>query len=178
MKPGEKGFTLIELLIAITIMVLAAGAASMAIFQILRNTERNNDHITAVRQVENAGYWISRDALMAVSVTTTDNLTLPDFLHLSWTEWDDDDDPIYHSANYTLEELTNGIGKLKRNYGSSVGASEQTLVAQYIYYDPNGANATSNTSYQSPILTVKLTAVFEGIVETREYKIKRRPGFN
>ncbi len=178
MKPGEKGFTLIELLIATTIMVLAAGAASMAIFQILRNTERNNHHMTAVRQVENAGYWISRDALMAATVATTDNLTLPDFLSLSWTEWDDDDDPIYHSANYTLEGLTNGIGTLKRNYGSGAGASEQTLVAQYIYYDPNDASATSNTSYQSPVLTVKLTAVFKGIVETREYKIKRRPGLN
>ncbi len=176
MKPGEKGYTLIELLIAITIMAVVSAAAGMAIFQVLRNTERNNDHITAVRQVENAGYWISRDALMAVSVTTTDNLTLPDFLSLSWTEWDDDGDPIYHSANYTFEGLTNGIGKLMRNHGSTAGASEQTLVAQYIYYDPNAANTTSNTSYQDPVLTVKITAIFEGILETREYKIKRRPG--
>jgi len=176
MKLGEKGFTLIELLIAITIIVVASGAAGAAIFQILRNTERNNDYMTAVRQVENAGYWISRDAQMALSVTTTDNLTLPDFLIISWTEWDDEGDPIYHSANYSFEGLTDGIGKLKRTHWSSAGASEQTLVAQYIYYDPDDVDATSNASYQSPVLTVKLTAVFEEILETREYKIKRRPG--
>ena len=176
MKPGEKGYTLVELLIAITITVMVTGTAGAAIFQILRNTERNNDHITVVRQVENAGYWISRDAQMALGVTATGNLTLPDFLSLSWTEWDDDGNPIYHSANYTFEGLTNGIGKLKRNHGSSAGASEQTLVAQYIYYDPDDVDATSNTSYQSPVLTVKLTAVFGDIVETREYNIKRRPG--
>ncbi len=176
MKPGEKGYTLIELLIAITIMAVAAGAAGAAIFQVLRNTERNNHHMTAVRQVENAGYWISRDARMALGVTTTANLTLPDFLSLSWTEWDDLGNPIYHSANYSLEGLTNGIGKLKRTYGSSAGAGEQTLIAQYIYYDPDDVNATSNTSYQSPVLTVKLTAVLEEILETREYKIKHRPG--
>ncbi|MFC1934159.1 type II secretion system protein J [Chloroflexota bacterium] len=174
MKPGEKGYTLIELLIAITIMALASTAAGAAIFQVLRNTERNNDHITAVRQVQNAGYWISRDARMARIVTTTANLTLPLFLSLSWTEWDALGDPIYHSANYTFEDLTDGVGKLKRMYGSA-GASTQTLVAQYIYYDPDDADNTSNTSYQSSVLTVKLTAVFEDFMESREYKIKSRP---
>ncbi len=177
MKPGERGYTLIELLIAITITVMVAGTAGIAIFQVLRNTERNNDLITAVRQVENAGYWISRDAQMALGVTVTENLTLPDFLGLSWTEWNGEGDPIYHSANYTFEDLTNGIGQLKRTYGSSTGARAQTLIAQYIYYDPDDADATSNTSYQNPVLTVKLTAVYEGATESREYKVKRRPGF-
>ena len=181
MKPGEKGYTLVELLIAMTITVMATGAAGTAIFQVLRNTERNNDHITAVRQVENAGYWISRDAQMAVSVNTTGDLVLPDFLSLSWTKWDDLGDPTYHSANYTFEDLTEvtyGIGKLKRTYGSSAGASEQTLIAQYIYYNPTDVdNTSSNTSYENQVLTVKLTAVFEEFVETREYKITRRVGF-
>jgi prepilin-type N-terminal cleavage/methylation domain-containing protein len=174
MKLGEKGYTLIELIIAITIMTLAAGAAGAAIFQILRNIERNSDYMTVVRQVENAGYWISRDAQMARVVTTTDNLTLPVFLSLSWTEWNAAGNPIYHSANYSFEGLTNSVGKLKRTHASG-GISEQTLIAQYIYYNSDDATNTSNTSYESPVLTVKLTAVFEGIQETREYKIKRRP---
>ena len=173
MKHGEKGYTLIELIIAITIMVLVSGAAGAVIFQILRNIERNNDHITAVRQVQNAGYWISRDAQMAQDVTT-DNLTLPDFLILSWTEWDDTGDPIYHSATYSFEELTGGIAKLKRGHWSSAGANEQTLIAEYIYYDPNDVDVTSKASYESPLLTVQLTALFEEILETREYKIKHR----
>ena len=173
MKHSEKGYTLIELLIAITIMVLVSGAAGAVIFQILRNIERNNDHITAVRQVQNAGYWISRDAQMAQNVTT-DNLTPPDFLILNWTEWDDAGDPIYHSATYSFEELTDGIGKLKRGHWSSVGANEQTLIAEYIYYDPNDVDDTSKASYESPLLTVQLTALFKEILETREYKIKHR----
>ena len=176
MKPGEKGYTLVELLIAITIMVMASGAAAAAIFQILRNTERNSDHMTVVRQVENAGYWISRDAQMAQSISA-DNLTLPNFLSLSWTEWNDAGNPIYHSANYTFEDLADSIGKLTRRYGSSAGASEQTLIAQYIYYNPDDVANTSNASYQSPVLTVKLTALFEQTMESQEYQIKRRPNF-
>jgi len=177
MKLGEKGYTLIELLIAITIIVVASGAAGAAIFQILRNTERNNDHMTAVRQVENAGYWISRDAQMAHSVNATDSLTLPYFLVINWTEWDDDGNPIYHSANYFFEDLTDGVGKLKRNHWSTGGADDYTLIAQYIYYDPDDVDATSNASYQSPVLTVQLTAIFEETQETKEYKIKRRPNY-
>ncbi len=170
MKPGEKGYTLIELLIAITIMALATGAAGAAIFQILRNIERNNDHMTVVRQVENAGYWISRDAQMARVVTTTDNLTEPAFLSLSWSGWADNGTIIYYSANYTFVDLTpDGIGKLMRTYTSS-GTSGQMMIAQYI-------SNTSNTSFESPVLTVNLTAIFKGIQETREYKIKRRLDF-
>jgi len=175
MKPGEKGYTLIELMVAITIIVLASGAAAAAIFQIFRGIERNNDYMTAVRQVQNAGYWISRDAQMALSVNTTDNMTLPDFLGLNWTEWDAEGEPSYHSVIYSFEDLTDGTGKLKRTY-SSTGTSTQTLIAQYIYYNPDDTDNTTKVSYESPVLTVQLTAIFEGTQEIREYRIKRRAG--
>ncbi len=173
MKQGENGYTLIELMVAISIMVLAVSAAGVAIYQITSNIGRNNDRITAVQQVHNAGYWISRDAQMA-ETATTDNLMLPDFLILSWTEWDDAGDPISHSATYSFENLTNGIGKLKRSHQSSAGANEQTLVAEFIYYDPDDVDGTSKASYESPVLTVQLTALFEETLETREYRIKHR----
>jgi len=106
MKLGEKGFTYIELIVALAIIALISGATANATFQVLRGTGHNNDHMTAVRQVHNAGYWISRDAQMAQSVTA-DNLTQPDFLVLNWTEWDYADDPTYHSVTYFFEDLTN-----------------------------------------------------------------------
>ena len=176
MKASEKGFTLIEIIISMTIMALASSAAGTAIFQILRNTERNSDHMTVVRQVQNAGYWISRDAQMAQS-TTTDNLTLPDFLVANWTEWDASGNPTYHTARYFFEGLTNGIGMLKRNHRSTAGADEYTLIAQYIYYNPSDVANTSNASYQSSVLTVKLTALVEQTMESKEYEIKGRPNF-
>ncbi len=102
MKLGEKGFTYIELIVALAIIALIGSATATATIQVLRLTGRNNEHMTAVRQVQNAGYWISRDAQMAQSIIV-DNLTPPDFLVLNWTEWDDAGDPIYHSVTYFFE---------------------------------------------------------------------------
>ena len=176
MKQGEKGFTLVELLVATTIIVLATGAAGAATFQVFKGTERNNNYMTAVRQVQNAGYWISRDAQMAQSVTA-DNLTSPDFLILNWTERDYADEPTYHTATYFFQDVTDGIGKLKRNHWSSAGANDETLIAEYIYYDPDDLDDTSKADYQAPALTVQLTAVCDEAMETREYRISCRSNF-
>jgi len=174
MRNGEKGYTLIELIIAITIMVLVSGAASIAIFQILKGTETNNTHMSAVRQVQNAGYWICRDARMAQSVNT-DNLTPPNFIAFNWTEWDAQNEEIYHTATYFFEDLTDGIGMLKRTHWSSAGANEQTFIAKHIYYAPADPDDTSKASYQAPVLTLQLTSLVEDAMEVREYRIKHRP---
>ena len=84
----------------------------------------------------------------------------------------------YHSVSYFFEGLSDGIGKLKRNHWSSAGASEETLVAAYIYYDPADPENTSKLTYQSPVLTVRLIALYEEARETREYKVIRRPNLD
>lgn len=176
MRAGEKGFTAVELMLALGIMAIIASAASTSTFQILRGTERSNKYITAVRHVENAGYWLSRDAQRAESVAY-DDLEPPNFLILAWTEWVTVSDPVYHTATYSFANLTDGVGVLTRNHWSNAGASEQTLVSDYIYYAPGDPEKTSKVSYTSPVLTLQLTSLFSGVMETREYKIGRRPNF-
>ena len=169
MKPGEKGYTLIELLIAITIMVMASGAAGAGIFQVWRNTERNRDHMTAVRQVQNAGYWISRDAQMAQSVTTE-----PDFLIVNWTEYETGNQ---YQVTYTLADMAEGqLKKLLRNQSIDGGASITTLVAQYIDSDPE--NTSCNLTSGIVILIITATAGDGSLVEseTRTYKVIPRSG--
>lgn len=173
MKQGETGFTLIEFIVTAAIVALIALAANMSLVQVIKGNEPGKNRITAVCQVQNAGYWISCDARMAESVVT-DNLTPPDFLILTWTEWDDQNGSTYHSATYFFEDLSDGIGKIKRTHWSSAGANEQTLVAEYIYYDLGDPDNTSKVSYQSPVLTLQLTAVFGDATETGEYMIKHR----
>ena len=177
MRHNERGFTIIETVVALAIISLIASAATMTTFQVLSYTNGSDSKVTALRQVQNAGYWISRDAQMAESVAT-DNLSSPNFVVMNWTERDYDSDDIYHSVTYFFDELSDGIGKLKRNHWSSVGLNDDTLIAKYICYDPGDPVNTSNVSYQKPVLTVKLTALFGDARETREYRVNHRSNFN
>lgn len=153
MKLGERGFTTIELVIALAIMALVSGAATAATFQVFRCTERNNNHMTAVCQVQNAGYWISRDAQRAQGLIT-DNLTTPDFLVLSWT--DENSGDIYQ-VTYTLEDMPGGgLKKLLRSQSVNGGANVTMLVAQYIEasLDKTSCEFTDNTLILNVTATV------------------------
>ncbi|MBN2074453.1 MAG: prepilin-type N-terminal cleavage/methylation domain-containing protein [Dehalococcoidales bacterium] len=175
MRKKELGFTLIELMIAISIMALASVAAGMAIYQVFGGTEGNNDRMTALHQVQNAGYWISRDTQMAISVNTTDTLTFPDFLHIGWTEWDDAGTPTYHLINYTLENGSNNLYSLKRMHTVIGGSTEEVMVADYIFYQ-SGTEYSSNTSSNNTNINVNITSIYDETRESREYRIKRRAG--
>ena len=174
MREDEHGLSTIALIVSILIMSMIALGASMTIIQVMRVTAQSDSHMTALQQVQNAGFWISRDAQMADNVTT-DNLSGTNFLVLSWTEVDDSDNTTDHSATYFFEELSGGIGRLKRNHSSSAGLNNETLVAQHISYDPADPVNTSNVSYTSPSLTLKLVAIFADASETREYQVSCRP---
>ncbi|MFC1873895.1 type II secretion system protein J [Chloroflexota bacterium] len=176
MKTREEGYTLTEMLVSLSIVTMIAASALLVISQVSRGTGQNNDHMTAVRQVENAGYWIGRDTQTAQSIST-DNLTLPDFLILNWTDWDTEGEPIYCSAKYFFEDMNNNIGKLKRSYWNSSGINEQALIAQHIFVDSDNDTYTSRISYVSPILSLKITSSYDGILESREYEIVRRPNY-
>ena len=174
MREDERGFSTIGIIVAILIMSLIALGAMMTIFQVIRVTAQSESHMITIQQVKNAGFWISRDAQMADNVTT-DNLSGTNFLVLSWTEVDDSDNTTDYSVTYFFEELSGDIGKLKRYHSSSAGPNKETLVAQYICYDPADPFNTSNVSYTSPSLTLKLVAIFADVSDTREYQVSCRP---
>lgn len=174
MRTNEHGFSTIELIVSILIISAIGIGAMITIFHVMRVTAQSDSHMTAIQQVQNAGLWISRDAQMADNVTT-DNLSASDFLVLSWTEVDDSDNTIGHSVTYFFEDLSGGIGRLKRNHSSSSGLNNGTLVAQYISFNPADPANTSNVSYISPSLTLKLIAIFGEASETREYQVSLRP---
>jgi len=171
MKQGEEGFTLIEIVMVIAIIALIVSAAMMATFQVVRGTERSNDHMTAVNQVQNAGYWISRDTQMAKIVAAAD-LTPPDFLILSWDERDEEESVDQYKVIYMLEAMPGSeLKKLQRHLSINEGPDTATFVAQYIEPDKTSCNFTDNK------LTLTVTAAGGSgspKSETRVYEVTPR----
>ena len=183
MKRSERGFTLMEVMVTTGIIALIVCGAATATVQTINVTRRSNDHVAAVRQVQNAGYWISRDALMAENAVVGDDPETEEeleFLTLNWAEWDYDDteDSEYHEVTYLfpVQDLSGGIGKLKRQHitydydGGKIG-DETNLIAKHIYYNPD------DTTYDAPVLTMRITASLGEASETKEYRVKHRPDF-
>lgn len=163
----QGGFTIIELLVALAITGLITGGATMAIFQVFAGNARTSNHMTAVRQVQNAGYWISHDTQMAQSVDT-DNLTPPEILKLTWTDWESGD---VHQVIYTL--LVDN--KLQREHYTNLNLDATTIVAQYIVPDQTSCIWDDDEGK----LTLTVTATVSGwkpASETRIYEVIRRPG--
>ena len=161
LKATEKGFTLIEVLAALAILSAVVTVTSAAIVVIMRTTSQNNEWNVNMRQVQNAGHWISRDALMAQEIDTTIPGT---FLYLSWSDWDGNP----YNVEYFFEDNT-----LKRqlNDGPAV------LIAEYIIPPPNTTCVWCEADNK---LTVTIKAALhgeEGRYVEKTYEINPRPAF-
>ncbi|MFC1920473.1 type II secretion system protein J [Chloroflexota bacterium] len=176
MKTGEKGFTLNEVLVSLLITALIAASALMVIYQTVRGNEHNTDYMTSVGQAANAGFRISRDVMMAHSVST-DNLTPPDFIVLNWTVWDESDEPVYHSVKYSFEDVINNVGTLFRYHWSSDGSNYKTMVARNICYDSTNTTYTSRASYEKPLVALTITSFCDDIMESKDYMIMNRSDY-
>ena len=160
LKGNDKGFTLIELVVTVGILGTVIGVMSMTVTQLMIITPKTNDWAIALRQVQNAGYWISRDVLMSENVTFDEPGA---FLALEWN----DGDGTHYEVDYVFSD-----DELRRQLN---GASPGTLIAQYIVEADTGfvVDALVDTKYN---LTVK--ASHGGVEVERVYAITPRLELN
>jgi len=160
MHRGERGFTLIELLVAIALAGLVTAGITFAINQVLTINTRASNHMICVRQVQQAGKEVSKDALQAQDVTYTNN---PGFhLNLTWTDWGG----VVNNITYTIDG-----DKLVRS--DHVGPDR--VIAEYIdtahtSCEPVGPLPTRG------VLRFTVTAAVGTESETRVYEVEPRPG--
>ncbi len=164
---NQRGITVIELIIAMALSVIIAGAITATILQVINGSNLTNNHMTAVRQVQNAGYWVSHDAQMAQSVNTTDPDGFP--LTLTWAAWD----TIEHEVIYSSENTTDGLTSLQRSYSVNGSTVDTTFVAQYVDLATTSANFTGGELIFTVTATVGTGSQAES--ETRFYKVVPRP---
>ena len=156
---NQKGLTLVELLIVISIAILVVGAAAAVFFQLSSGSDRNTNYMTAYTQVQNAGSWVSHDAVMAQDVDDASGLVT-----LEWLGWAGDE----YQVVYTLEDADGGLKNLMRSYSVNGGSAESTFVATYI--DPGNTSC----SWDGEVLTLVVTAQVGQQTAARTYKIEPR----
>ena len=162
---NQRGFTIIELLIAFTVTALITGAITETIFQVFNGSTLTANHMTAVKQLQNAGHRVSGDAQMAQSTNATGSIGFP--LILTWTDWDTNNEQqvTYYLANNKLcrESVISDNGTVTDNYTS--------IMAQYI--------TSASCNITNGMLTFTVTATVgsgpQQQSETRVYKISPRP---
>ena len=169
LKDGQSGFTLVELIIAIAIAAVITGGITAAIMQILTINHRDSNHMIAVRQVQQAGDQVSKDALQAQPGKIDVN-PAGEFLTLNWTSWDGLENEII----YSIED-----GELKRSHSFN-GTPQSTapaVVAKYIdaTIDPVTGKARTNCVWNGTVLKFTVTAAVGTETETRIYEIEPRP---
>jgi type II secretory pathway pseudopilin PulG len=144
---------------AMAIVGIIIGSITTAISQVFNLNTRTSNHMIAIRQVQNAGYWVSHDALMAQSVST--NTTGNGFpLVLNWTEWNG----TVHNTTYSIVS-----SQLKRSNGGN-----ESIIANYIDQVQTSCNFTSNKLSFTVTATVGSGSKAES--ETRKYEVNPRPG--
>ena len=173
MLKNQRGFTLIEVLVAVAIGGAIAGAGSMATRQVMTETTRNNNHEIAVRQVQNAGHWVTRDTQMAQTVVPDEDADgLP--LTLTWENFAGTDE---YQVVYSLEEVE-GVLKLKREHYTNRAANPDPDATSYVAKHIDSDPAKTNCSFGEPVLTFTVTATVGGgspqESETRIYEIVHR----
>jgi len=157
-------------MIAIAITGIITGGITMTIFQVFSGNARSSNHMTAVRQVQNAGYWISHDTQMAHNVVPDPGDTgFP--LTLTWSDWDSGD---VHQVIYTLYTLLVD-NKLQREHYTNLNLDATTIVAEYI--DPDETSCVWDDGTGTLTLTVTATVGgWQPASETRVYEVIPRPG--
>ncbi len=76
MKRNEYGFTLVELVIVVALTGIIASVIGPAIFQLTTVSGYGEARLTAMHELQNSGYWFTRDGQMSISASGGASLSL------------------------------------------------------------------------------------------------------
>ena len=176
-KAGQRGFTLIELLVTIPIAGLLMTAATAGVIQLL-NSRDASAHMLALRQVQTAGFWVSRDGLQAESITIQPSGSgFP--VTFIWKDYSSPAEDT-HQVVYTLVDMTGaGQKQLQRQETIGSGSASTMIVARYLLASTIASDNKTRCWWQTfdkDAFTFKVTAqVADQPVQSRDYEVMPRP---
>jgi type II secretory pathway component PulJ len=155
----QNGYGLIETVIGLALTgILSTGITAFAV-QTFTESVRSNNHMKALMQVENAGYWVSRDVQMSENLTLGEHAGFP--LQLLWNDADGNE----YQVTFTLTD-----GQIKRTIIENEEEPTQVIIAQSIY--PSAP--LTDCSYENGLITFNVTASLGNETLSRSYQIKKR----
>ena len=183
----QKGFSLIELLVAIPIAGLVVAAATGAIIQLL-NVSDINANTMAIRQVQTAGSWVSRDGVQAQSTSGISTVGTGMPFTLTWSFWDTGASPPVnetHQVTYSLVDMPSGSLKQVQRHeivtdaNGAVTSDTTIFVAKYVDGSAISCQWAWETDpapahYSSTTFIFTVTAAVGSETESRSYQIRPR----
>jgi len=157
---GQRGMVVAELLIAIGLSAMIVGTVGSAVFQFTGATERGNQQFRALHDVQNAGYWLTRDGARAESTSLVEGAPPVSSIILNWT---DDGQP--KSCAYSLFGTD-----LTRYADGGYPNGTATIVARNISH--------VEFSMSQGVIIVSITSSPDGrwgVEKEITYRISRRP---
>ncbi|MFC1861663.1 type II secretion system protein J [Chloroflexota bacterium] len=156
----QSGYALLEIVIALALVgILGTGITTFTV-QTITETNRSSFHMQVIQQLENAGYWASRDVQMAQTVTPGPNAGFP--LQVNWIDENNNTFQVTFSISGT---------QLRRNLVENGGAPRSMLLVEFI----NPSPALTNCNYTNGLLTFNVTSTVKNWSVSRTFQIKKRP---
>jgi prepilin-type N-terminal cleavage/methylation domain-containing protein len=147
---SEKGFTLLELVVSLSILGFVTTGLSLTIDTIFKTSSVAANETQSMRQVQTAGYWITRDIQRGVSISTAVSGRFLDLDYYDGTGWT-------HTA-HVYYVINNGQMTRYLSDGSSLPIAQDIISA--------GTSITSDNSTGTVKWTLNI-AVSNGATENR-----------
>jgi len=177
----QGGFTLIELLVSLAIIAAIGGGITTAVFQVFNVNEKSKSHMTAAKQVENVGHWVSQDVQMAQIISTDDDAGTPEteVLTLVWVGWEREDEGNQlidtYKVDYTYDanqvrrsqKVTTDTYDSSGHFIETVENVTSSLIGNYI--------TALSVSQADGKVVLSMTASVGEATEERTYEIAPRP---
>lgn len=167
LKRGQRGFSLVELVIVVALAGIVGVAITATAFQVFTFSTRTSNQMTAIRQVQQAGFWVSPDVMMSDPDEVDVDPGGGKFLVLGWTH-----NGTVHEVDYILENIPfTDVARLTREHYVDSALDSITTIAEYIdptmtSFDPVGDGAYDFTVF----------ARVGDQTESRVYEVKPRVG--
>lgn len=194
----QAGITLIELIVVLGISGFVVTAAAAVINQTLLVGARNDARLLALRQVQTAGAWVSRDVSCAHSIIfdDPDTSSITELITLEWQDWPvklnpEQPDSDYQTTAHRVAYYLNEDDELVRHhtiettitdaYGEEQSTSSTTQEMPIAYYIDPDEEATycawddDTLPIEERVIIFQVTSEVHNQTESRTYRIKPRP---